>query len=122
MNAPSIARGKIELTIDRLNSEYPLHAGILAQWRLEESAEVGTVGVGYRDDRLRLVYSPGFVESIGMDELMGVLHHEVNHVLFGHVFHDPGEREDGQARTIAEEVTVNEWVPEPLPATPVLLE
>ena len=122
MNAPSIARGKIELTIDRLNSKYPLHAGILAQWRLEESAEVGTVGVGFRDDRLRLVYSPGFVESIGMDELMGVLHHEVNHVLFGHVFHEPGEREDGQARTIAEEVTVNEWVPEPLPATPVLLE
>lgn len=122
MSKDSITPGKISLAIDRLNSEYPLHAGILSQWKVEESAEVSTMGVGFRNNRLCLVYSPAFVEEIGMDELMGVLHHEVNHVLFGHVFHEPGEREDGQARTIAEEVTVNEWVPEPLPATPVLLE
>ena len=122
MSPASIAPGKISLAINRLNSEYPLHAGILAQWRVEESADVGTMGVGFRDGRLRLVYSPEFIESIGMDELMGVLHHEVNHVLFGHVTHTPDKQEDGQARTIAEEVTVNEWVSEPLPGTPVLLE
>ena len=122
MSPASIAPGKISLAIDRLNSEYPLHAGILAQWKVEESGAVDTMGVGFRDGRLRLVYSPEFIESIGMDELMGVLHHEVNHVLFGHVTHTPAEREDGQARTIAEEVTVNEWVSEPLPGTPVLLE
>ena len=122
MSAASIVPGKIGLAIDRLSSEYPLHAGILAQWKVEESGAVDTMGVGFRDDRLRLVYSPEFVEEIGMDELMGVLHHEVNHVLFGHVTHKPAEREDGQARTIAEEVTVNEWVSEPLPGTPVLLE
>ena len=121
MNAPTIAPGKISLAIDRLNSEYPLHAGILAQWRVEESPEMGTMGIGFRNGRLCLAYSPDFVESIGMDELMGVLHHEVNHVLFGHVTHKPAEREDGQARTIAEEVTVNEWVSEPLPDTPVRL-
>ena len=122
MNAPSIAQGRIQLAIDRLNSDYPLHAGILAQWRVESSSEIGTMGVGFRDGRLCLVYSPEFVESIGMDELMGVLHHEVNHVLFGHVCHEPDKHEDGEALTIAEEVTVNEWVPEPLPGTPVLLE
>lgn len=122
MNTVSIAPGKISLAIDRLNSEYPLHAGILAQWRVEESPEMGTMGIGFRNGRLCLAYSPDFVESIGMDELMGVLHHEVNHVLFGHVYQEPEEQEDGQARTIAEEVTVNEWVPEPLPGTPVLLE
>ena len=122
MSTASIAPGKISLAIDRLNSEYPLHAGILSQWKVEESAEISTMGVGFRNNRLCLIYSAAFVEETGMDELMGVLHHEVNHVLFGHVYQEPEEQEDGQARTIAEEVTVNEWVPEPLPGTPVLLE
>ncbi|MBT3191082.1 MAG: hypothetical protein HN341_00855 [Verrucomicrobia bacterium] len=117
----SIARGKIDLAVDRLASDYPLHAGILAQWRIEAEPSVGTMGVGFRDDRLRLVYSPDFVESITLDELTGVLHHEANHVLFEHVLHVPKPDEDRSARTIAEELTVNEWVPEPLPGTPVTL-
>ena len=114
-------RNRIELAIARLARDYPLHAGILASWGIEESAAVSTMGVGFRGNRLCLVFAPGFVESIGINELEGVLHHEVNHVLFDHVFHEPEANEDANSRTIAEEVTVNEWVPEPLPGEPVLL-
>jgi len=57
-----------------------------------------------------------------MHELEGVLHHEVNHVLFGHILHQPEPDEDRRARVIAQEVTCNEWVSEPLPGDPVLLD
>lgn len=115
------ARDRIELAIKRLGHEYPLHAGILASWGIESSAAVSTMGVGFRGNRLCLVYAPEFIESVGMNELEGVLHHETNHVLFAHVFHEPDDEEDVGARVAAEEITVNEWVPEPLPGKPVLL-
>lgn len=121
MNSNADARNRIELAIKRLGHEYPLHAGILASWGIEEYPAVSTMGVGYRGNRLCLVFAPDFVESIGMNELEGVLHHETNHVLFEHVFHEPEDEEDADARVAAEEVTVNEWVPEPLPGKPVLL-
>jgi hypothetical protein len=119
--SPSKANGKMQLAIDRLASDYPLHAGILSQWRIDEDTAIDTMGVGFRDGKLRLIYNPDFVESISMDELQGVLHHESNHVLFDHVYHVPEPGENRTARTIAEEVTVNEWVPEPLPAGAVTL-
>jgi len=119
----SVAAGKVRLAIGRMVAKYPLHAGILARWRLEEDAATATMSIGFDAEkkRMRLRFSPGFVSGISMDELEGVLHHEVNHVLFGHVFHVPESGEDGAARTAAEEVTVNEWVREPLPGRPVLL-
>jgi hypothetical protein len=111
----SVATGKVRLAIARMVAKYPLHAGILARWRLEEDAASATMSIGFDavKKRMRLRFSPGFVSGISMDELVGVLHHEVNHVLFGHVFHVPEPGEDGDARTAAEEVTVNEWVREP---------
>lgn len=121
MNPNSIASGKIKLAVSRLASTLPLHAGILDQWHIDEDASVDTMGVGFRDGGLRLVYNPAFVEAITLDELMGVLHHEANHVLFEHVFHEPTPTEDRSTRTIAEEITVNEWVGEPLPGAPVTL-
>ena len=121
MISNAAARNRIELAIKRLGHEYPFHAGILASWCIEESATVSTMGVGFRGNRLCLVYAPEFIESVGMNELEGVLHHETNHVLFDHVFHEPDDEEDVDARVAAEEVTTNEWVPEPLPGKPVLL-
>ena len=109
MNFNADARNRIELAIKRLGHEYPLHAGILASWGIEESSAVSTMGVGFRGNRLCLVYAPEFIESVGMNELEGVLHHETNHVLFDHVFHEPEANEDANSRTIAEEVTVNEY-------------
>lgn len=121
MKKESVALGKVKMAVDRLASEYPLHAGILSQWRIDEEPGIETMGVGFQDGKLRLVFNQGFVEEIPMDQLMGVIHHEANHVLFDHVFHEPGANENRLARTVAEEVTVNEWVSESLPAGVVTL-
>lgn len=113
---------RVQLAVQRLAKEYPLHAGILARWQIDADESVGTMGVGFIHGKLRLIFNPEFVASIRIDELEGVLHHEINHVLFDHVLHEPEPDEDRNARTIAQEVTVNEWVPEPLPGLPVLLD
>ena len=118
----SVAWGKMKLAIDRMVNDFPLHAGILAQWRVVEDPSVNTMGVGFRDGKLQLVFALDFVNSITLDELGAVLHHEVNHVLFDHVLHIPPPGENKTARTIAQEVTVNEWVAGKLPGNCVLLE
>lgn len=48
-----------------------------------------------------------------------MIHHELNHVLFQHIFAPPAR--DRRARVIAEEVTANEWVIGPLPGHPITL-
>jgi predicted metal-dependent peptidase len=115
------ATGRVRLAIARLASAYPLHAGILAQWHLVEDGSVATLCIGMADDRLQLRFNPAFVAELTLDEVCGVVHHEANHVLFAHVLHQPEPGENRRARVIAEEVTANEWVAEPLPGEPILL-
>jgi len=119
----SIATGKINTGISRMVAKYPLHAGILANWQLDAAPKIPTMAVGIdaSTQKLRLLFSPSFVESISMAQIEGLLHHESNHVLFDHVLHRPKPGEDPVAMTVAMEVTVNEYVPEPLPGKPIVL-
>ena len=119
----SKTKGRIQLATDRLAAEKPLHAGILAQWRLVEDETVNTMGIGFQRGRLTLYFNPLFVDSLSLYELSAVLEHEVLHVLFGHCGeHDSDQGADHRAMMIAQEVTVNEWVSGPLPGNPYLLE
>jgi len=113
--------GRVKLAIGRLASDFPYHAAVLARWKLVEDNRVQTMGIGLKDGQLMLYFRPEFVERLSMDQLMAVLHHESNHVLFRHVLHDPDTDENKRARVVAQEVTANEWVPGPLPGTPILL-
>lgn len=117
----SKARGRILLATDRLATEMPLHAGILAQWRLSEDTTINTMAIGYHRGRLLLSFNPLFVENISLDQTAAVLCHEINHVLLGHCTHLPVDGENERAMTIAEEVTANEWIAGPLPCKPILL-
>ena len=118
----SKTKGRIQLATDRLAAEKPLHAGILAQWRLAEDTSIDTMGVGFQRGRLTLYFNPAFVDAISLDELQAVLEHEVLHVLYGHCEHESEEGENQRAMTVAQEITVNEWVSGPLPGSPYLLE
>ncbi len=111
-----LARGAIWAGIVRLAGLYPFHAAVLRQFRLTLSPAVGTMGVttAARGGVL-LLYNPEFVLSLTATELGGVLLHEVHHVVLDHLSADPAEYPDRWARTVAEEVTVNEFVKEPLP-------
>jgi len=115
----SRAKGKVLLAIDRLAAEKPLHAGFWDDGGLLEDTTLGTMAVGFRHGRLILYFSPTFVEGITLDELIGVVEHECNHVLLQHVIHDPPPNENRNARIVAEECSANEWVSHPLPGKPI---
>lgn len=121
-NPHSKAEGQIRLAIQRLVKRYPFHAGVLERFALQSRPDISTMGVTLLGKRIALVYNPEFVLAIQLDELMGVLLHEVYHVVFGHLTTPREAYPDRWARTVAEEVTVNEFVTEPLPGEPITLE
>jgi predicted metal-dependent peptidase len=94
---------------------------VLAKFDAHACDTVGTMGVCARNARVLLLFSTLFVNELPYDQLGGVLLHEVHHVIFGHIYANPAEFPDRRARIIAEEVTVNEFVTEPLPKGAILL-
>jgi len=109
------SEGRIEIAIQRLLRKYPFHARILEQFILLSRDDVGTMGVSANNDSILLLHNPDFVGSLPLDQLTGVLLHEVHHVLFRHLLMKREDYPDQWALTIAQEVTVNEFVKEPLP-------
>jgi predicted metal-dependent peptidase len=80
------------------------------------------MGVTMDGEDLVLLQNPAFVLGTPDDELIGVLLHEVHHVVLGHLVADSADYPDTWARTVAEEVTVNEYIRELLPAEAIMLE
>lgn len=118
----SQARGCIDIAIQRLAEKYPFHVAVLERFDIRCQPEVSTMGVTVVDDDIRLLFNPEFVINTPLDELGGVLLHEVHHIIFGHVLADPTDYSDEWARTVAEEVTVNEFITEPLPEGAIRLQ
>ncbi len=116
-----LARGMFEIAQKRMLGKYPFHARFIATWRIELTRAVPTMGVTVRGSATHLLYNPDFVVSCSFDELAGVVHHEINHLLFEHVFMEPKDFPDEEALVIAQETSANEWIPEPLPGEPILL-
>jgi|GEM_PF-2931852 len=108
------AAGKMHIATQRMLAKYPFHAAIVAAGVFVPEP-VKTMAVTVRDGALTFIYAPAFVVMTELDVLIGSLLHEVGHVLLDHLVADPAKYPDRRARTIAEEVTVNEWITEPLP-------
>ena len=111
----------LQLSIKRMLGSYPLHAGIVAQWKPIEDTSIPTMCVGIEGTSIRLRYNSTFVDPLSLDECVGVLLHEVHHVLGEHIWMSPKQYPKETALMIAAEITANEWIVEPLPGCPVLL-
>jgi predicted metal-dependent peptidase len=116
-----LAEGKVRVAAQRLAAKHPFFARVLEQFKVVAVPGVRTMGVTVVGDELLLLHAPAFVLATPADQLGGVLLHEVHHVVLGHVTADPADFPDAWARTAAEEVTVNEFVREPLPGSPITL-
>jgi predicted metal-dependent peptidase len=116
------AQAKLDRALLNMASRYPMYAYLLSLRMFRADRHVPTVAVMHCDNQWTYRYNPDFILSISDDELCGVIHHEINHIEFGHVSADPDEMPDRRARIIAEEVTVNEYVNEPLPGLPLTLD
>jgi predicted metal-dependent peptidase len=109
------AEGKIKLTMARLAGRYVFHARVLEQFKVRAISGVETMGVTVAGRNVLLLHNPEFVLGTPADELVGVLLHEVHHIILGHLLADPNDFPDEWARTVAEELSANEYVKEPLP-------
>ncbi len=116
------ARGLLEIGQKRMVNTYPFHASFISRWEIYPSSLVKTIGITLRGANILLLFNPKFIVNCSLAEIIGLLHHEVNHLLFEHLLIDPEKFENKEALIIAEEVTANEWVKEPLPGSPLLLE
>ena len=116
------AAGKVKLAVTRLIGRYPLHGAILAGWNPIEDSNISTMCVGVEGISVRLRFNSKFVNKLELEELIGVLVHETNHVLGEHIWMRPTEYPDDTALTIACEVTANEFIREPLPGNPITLK
>lgn len=116
------ARGQILVGIRRLAAKYPYHAKVLERFDLCVRPGVATMGVTIAGDDVRLLYNPAFVLTLSPAQLIGVLLHEVHHVVLGHLVATETAYPDHWARTVAEEVSVNEFIKEPLPPGAILLD
>lgn len=122
MDKSLAANGAMHAGIERFLSKYPLLGALAASWNLAEDATLQSMAVAADDPGIKLLYNSAFVMSLTPDELVGVLHHEARHCVFGHIFMEPEKYPDERALIIAQEVTVNENLPEPLPSHPILLK
>jgi predicted metal-dependent peptidase len=109
------AEGRMTMAIERIASRYPFHAALLGKFKVEARPAIGTMAVMPMEDAVRMIYAPDFVLGLTMAELGGVLLHEVHHVLFGHFAMKHEDYPDNLALTVAQEVTCNEFIKEPLP-------
>jgi predicted metal-dependent peptidase len=117
-----LAAGAIKRAALRLADKYLFHTKVLEKFRLAESSTVGTMGVSASGEGVLLLFDPEFVLSLPIDQLRGVLLHEVHHVVLGHLGLDWKDHPDSWAITVAMELSVNEFVREPLPGDCVTLD
>jgi predicted metal-dependent peptidase len=115
-----VCEGILELVKKRVLARHPLHGGMLSRWVLRACPDTPTMSIAEEGWRLVVRYSPEFVQAHAQ-QLTGVILHELGHALFGHTRIDPNRFDDLNAWIVACEVTVNEFITEPLPGNPLLL-
>lgn len=101
---------------------YPYYAGILARMRAFHDPDVEVMGVSFHRNRFYLhINADFFRDPKHIQFLKGVLLHEVHHVVLGHLTH-PKFRNlvHRDLLTLAQEMSANEHIHEPLPGRPIV--
>lgn len=99
----------------RFLARYPLYAGVLARLRPVLDPSTDIMAVAYHEGRFYLHINADFFAQ-NPRYLLGVLLHEVHHIVLGHLTH-PKFRDVAypELMEIALEISANEFIEEPLP-------
>lgn len=83
--------------------------------------QIETLAVSFKEERLFLSINPDFfINKLSENERIGVLKHEVLHILFKHLFR--GQKKDPFLENVAADLVVNQYIdPWPLPTGAILL-
>lgn len=97
------------------------YAHVIASLTRVFESRIETMAVSFKSDRLFLTINPDFfLHKLSEPERVGVLKHEVLHILFKHLFR--GKRKNPFLENVAADLVVNQYVdPWPLPEGAILL-
>lgn len=94
-NNPHEAIELVRMSAAVLMRSHQFYYNLLAQWTVQATKGVGTMGVSYVDGKMHLVYDPSFVNRYSPQELAPILMHEAHHFLYDHCndFRDTGTKD-----------------------------
>jgi len=81
MNIDKISAAMCNLLRD---DDRVFYAALLLQMRIEYDKSIGTMGVSLKDNVIRLIVNPEFIEKLKLSELSAILEHEALHVILQH--------------------------------------
>ena len=115
------AEFELSKSIVKLLRAESFYAHILTNLTRKIGGEVPTMAVSFKDDQLFLHINPTFLlEQLNENQRIGVLKHEVLHIVFKHLFR--GNRKNPFVENLAADIVVNQFVaPWPLPEGAVYL-
>ena len=117
------AAAKLEQASIALLRQEPFYAHLLTALRRVYSTEVSTAAVSATGGSATLWVNPVFfLNELADRERIGVLKHELLHLMFKHPWRDTSNMPDSKLRNIAADLVVNQFVaPFPLPKGAILL-
>lgn len=123
MDIDYIEKAEFELSksIVKLLRAEPFYAHILSNLTRKIDEDIPTMAVSFKDDQLFLHINPTFLlEQLNENQRLGVLKHEVLHIVFKHLFR--GNRKNPFVENLAADIVVNQFVaPWPLTEGAVFL-
>ncbi len=78
--------------------------------RFVGEAAVPTLALSLRDSRLVMYYNTAFIAGMGEEELIGLLVHEMLHVVLGHDHRTAGPSENAYLRNLAQDMVINSYM------------
>ncbi|HOD13846.1 MAG TPA: hypothetical protein PK307_15500 [Spirochaetota bacterium] len=78
--------------------------------RFAREAAVPTLALSISDSRLVMYYNPSFIAGMGEEELIGLLVHEMLHVVLGHDHRAAGPSENAYLRNLAQDMVINSYL------------
>ena len=100
---------------------YPYHLRQVLRWQHEPTPGLNTLGVEKRKNHYVLLYDPSYVAATALPRLVGVLLHEIHHIVLGHADTNRRRFADPEVYLAACELSANEYIIELLPGQPLRL-
>jgi predicted metal-dependent peptidase len=123
MDQELIKNAELELSkaIVKLLRTESFYAHIISNLTRKIDDEVPTMAVSCRENQIYLIVNPSFlIEKLTPEQRIGVLKHEVLHLVLKHLFR--GRKENPFVENLAADIVVNQFVsPWPLPTGAVYL-
>ncbi|MBF0233797.1 MAG: hypothetical protein HQK65_12280 [Desulfamplus sp.] len=107
----------IKQDILRTASLFPFHAALLNRFEIENTSQTDTMGVKFskNSNNISLYINPDFYMSQSPEIRVGLLKHEIYHVILGHLKINLKEFKFPKTMTVAMECSANEFIHEALP-------